>query len=127
MAKLSSYVVRNGSSRRIVWGSDDNGRYRAKEYFEALDVRQRAKFEPAFTAMAETGKITNPEKFNFEGDGLFCFKIHKHRLACFSDGRDVVIISGFEKKDDRSKKSARELAIAKDLRNDYVQRKKKDT
>ena len=71
MNKLTSYVVRDGCSRRILWGPDGNGRYRAKEYFEALDIRQRAKFEPAFTAMAETGKITNPEKFNFEGDGLF--------------------------------------------------------
>lgn len=123
MNKLEHYVVRDGSSRRIVWGADGNGRYRAKEYFEALDIQQRAKFEPAFTAMAETGKITNPEKFNSEGDGLFCFKIHKHRLACFYDGRDVVIISGFEKKDDRSKRSSRELTIAKGLRGDYVQRK----
>lgn len=127
MNKLTSHVVRDGTSRRIVWGADDNGRYRAREYFEALDVPQRAKFEPAFTAMAETGKITNPEKFNFEGDGLFCFKIHRHRLACFNDGRDVVIMSGFEKKDDHSKKTARELEIAKGLRDDYVQRKKTDT
>lgn len=123
MDKLPSHVVRSGSCRRIVWGADGNGRYRAQEYFESLDIRLRAKFEPAFTAMAETGKIANPEKFAFEGDGLFCFKIHKHRLACFNDGRDVVIISGFTKKDDRSKKSARELEIAKGLRDDYAQRK----
>lgn len=127
MNKLTSYVVRDGGKRRIIWGPDGNGRLRAKEYFEALDIRQRAKFEPAFTAMAETGKITNQEKFNFEGDGLFCFKIHKHRLACFNDGRDLVIISGFDKKDDRSKRSSRELAAAKELRDDYVQRKKRET
>jgi len=121
-----SYIVRDGSSRRLIWGADGSGRHRAKEYFDGLGVRDRAKFEPAFSAMAETGKITNREKFNFEGDGLYCFKIHKHRLACFFESRDVVIISGFEKKDDRSRKHSRQLDIAKELRDDYLQRTKSE-
>jgi mRNA-degrading endonuclease RelE of RelBE toxin-antitoxin system len=113
-------LLREGPARRLVWGADANGTFRAKEYFDALDIATQAKFEPWFTRMAETGKIRNPEKFRHEGGNLYAYKIGAHRLPCFFDGRDVVLIDGFAKKDMRSKRSVRALENAARLRDEHL-------
>lgn len=59
-----------------------------------------------------------------ESKNLFVFKIFKHRLACFFDERDVALIHGFVKKEDKSRRIDRELKIAEQLRNDYLERKR---
>ena len=104
----------------MVWGADSSGNYRARDYFEALDDRERAKFEPLFDALAETGKITNRERFTKEPNDIWCFKTHGRRLACFFLGRVVVLIHGFGKKTDRSRRSRRELETAAKLRRAYL-------
>jgi len=111
--------------RRLVWGSDNNGQYRAKEYFEALAEADRAKFVPWFERFAETAKITNVEKFRQESPNLFVFKIFKHRIACFFDQQDVVLIHGFVKKTTSSKRTDREVKTAERLRDNYLERKHK--
>lgn len=108
-----------------MWGADQNGRLRAKEYFDGLPEADRAKFEPSFGRMAETGRIINAEKFRMESQNLFVFKIFKHRIACFFDERDVVLIHGFVKKEDKSRRVDRELKTAEHLRNNYLERKRK--
>lgn len=118
-------VFLQGRARRLVWGADNNGRYRAKEYFEGLQDADRAKFQPWFERVAETtAPIANTEKFRMESPNLFVFKIFKHRIACFFDQRDVVLIHGFVKKATTSKRVARELSTAERLRDDYLERKK---
>jgi len=121
-------VLRKGSAKRLVWGSDSSGKFRGQTYFEDLDIREQAKFEPAFAQIAETGKYKNPEKFRYERDGISVFKIHKHRLSCFFDeGGDVVILHGFGKKATRGKREARELDKAVSLRVEYLERKKRES
>lgn len=118
-------VLRDGASRRLVWGADGSGRYRAREYFEGLEDREQAKFEPLFRRLAETGKITNRERFIKEPDGIYCFKNHAKRIACFFDELDVVLIDGFGKKTTNSKRSRRRLATAAKLRRQYLDDKQR--
>lgn len=115
-----SDVLREGASRRLLWGADPSGHFRAREYFEKLDGAERAKFEPLFQALAETGKITNRERFVKEPNGIWCFKTHGRRIACFFIGRDVVLIDGFGKKANNSKRSRRRLETAGKLRTGYL-------
>jgi hypothetical protein len=115
-----SDVLRDGASRRLLWGADSSGCYRAREYFEELEAADQAKFEPLFRALAETGKITNRERFVKEPDGIWCFKTHGRRLACFFIGRDVILIDGFGKKTTKSKRSRRKLETAAKLRDVYL-------
>jgi hypothetical protein len=114
-------VLREGTSRRLVWGADSSGRFRAREYFEKLGDPERAKFEPLFKALAETGKITNRQRFVKEPNGIWCFKTHARRLACFFIERDVVLIYGFGKKTTSSKRSRRELDTAAKLRETFLE------
>lgn len=104
----------------MVWGSDPSGRFRARDYFEELDMRDRAKFEPLFERLAETGRISNKDRFVKEPGDIWCFKAHARRLACFFDARDVVLIYGFGKKTDNSKRSRRHLETAAKLRTEYL-------
>lgn len=113
-------VLRDGSSRRIVWGADSSGRFRAREYFEELPEREQAKFEPLFRRFAEMGRIQNRERFIKEPEGIYCFKTHARRIACFDHERDLVLIYGFTKKATRSKRSARNLELAARLRREYL-------
>ena len=83
-------------------------------------MRDRAKFQPLFEALAETGKISNRERFVKEPGGIWCFKSHARRLACFFDAQDVVLIYGFGKKTDNSKRSRRHLETAARLRTEYL-------
>src|SRR5664279_2897330 len=116
-------VLREGASRRLVWGADSSGRLRARAYFEKLEDRERAKFEALFRRLASTGEIKNKEQFVKEGNGIFCFKRHGMRIACFFDDRDVVLIYGFGKKTMNSKRSRRHLETAAGLRLQYLEEK----
>lgn len=112
----------HGKKRTIVWGEDSSGRHRAKEYFDELDDPDQAKFEPLFNRLSTDGYITNKTRFTKEIDGIFCLKSGQHRLACFFDGDRVVIISGFEKKTMRDRRSVRNLETAVGLKDDYLKR-----
>lgn len=113
-------VFRDGPSRRVLWGADPAGRFRAREYFDELAAGERAKFEALFRQMAEVGRIRSKERFTREPDGIYCFKNHGKRIACFFDGRDVVLIFGFDKKTDQSTRSRRHLDTAARLRARYL-------
>jgi hypothetical protein len=113
-------VLRDGQSRQLVWGADPSGRFRARDYFEALEDFEQAKFQPLFKAMAETGRITNRERFVKEPDEIWCFKTHGRRLACFFIGPEVVLIHGFGKKANNSRRTRRELKTAAKLRVAYL-------
>jgi Phage derived protein Gp49-like (DUF891) len=116
-----SDVLRDGACRRVVWGADASGRYRAREFFEALKVAEQARFEALFRRLADTGKIKDKRKFVKEPSGIYCFKCHGKRIACFFDGRDVVLIDGFGKKTNQSKRSRRRLETAAKLRMQYLE------
>lgn len=105
----------------MVWGADSSGRFRARDFFEELPKAEQAKFEPLFRRLAETGRIHNRERFIKEPGGIYCFKTHARRIACFHLGRDIVLIHGFTKKSTKSRRSARNLEIAANLRLQYLE------
>jgi hypothetical protein len=113
-------VICEGASRRLVWGAIPGGRFRARDYFHDLPPTDRAKFEPLFRRLAAAGRITNKERFRKEPDDIFCLKSQSRRLACFDHGRDLVLIYGFTKKTERSRRSRRHLATAARLRRSFL-------
>jgi mRNA-degrading endonuclease RelE of RelBE toxin-antitoxin system len=113
----------NGKQRRIVWGEDASGGHRGKDYFEALDESERAKFVPLFEHLSENAQMHNDTRFKKEMDGIFCLKSGAHRLACFFRQGDLVIISGFQKKARRGRRAARHLKAAVELRKEYLERR----
>lgn len=116
-------ILKIGSTKRLVWGADTSGRLRARDHFNSLKPQDQASFRALFDRMADTGQIQNTQKFRQEASNLFVFKIHKQRLACFMDGKTVVLISGFTKKSDKGRRVAREIRTAVTLRDDYLSRK----
>jgi hypothetical protein len=116
-------IAYTGAVKRIVWGADSSGRFRGREYFDSLDVGNKASFDHLFERLAETGQIRNREKFRQEASNLFVFKIFKERLACFFDGKDVVVIYGFKKKTTGDKRSARHLENAAKVRDTFLDSK----
>ena len=117
---MKRLLLRDGQSKRLVWGADGAGKFRGKEYFDSLALRDQAKFDPHFARLAETGQIRNTEKFRQEADNLFVFKIFKHRLVCFFTGRDVVLIYGFMKKSDKGRRMTQNLKTAARLRDEHL-------
>jgi hypothetical protein len=103
-----------------MWGADTSGRYRAKEYFERLALRDQAKFDPWFCRLADTGVIRNVERFRQEADNLFVFRVFKHRLVCFFDGPDAVLIDGFSKRSYGRNQRQRKLSTAARLRDEHL-------
>jgi phage-related protein len=116
-------VHREGRIWRLVWGANSSGRFRAREFFDGLDDADRAKFEALFRRLADSGEIKSKERFVKETGGIWCFKQHGLRIACFFDEGDVVLIHGFVKKTTRSKRSRRELETAARLRERYLEEK----
>lgn len=118
-------LLLDGLARRLVWGADGSGKRRAQDFFEDLSQADQAKFDTWFERVANTQQVRNEEKFRSEGDKLFAFKIHKRRIMCFYYEGDLVLISGFSKKTDSDKRSAREISTAAALRDDYIKRNEK--
>lgn len=112
-----------GKKRSIVWGADSLGRYRGKEYFDKLDIGDQAKFVPLFNHLSNELRIHNDTRFKKEIDGIYCFKSGRHRLACFFDDGQIVIISGFEKKTRRDRRSKTKLEVAVRLKDAYLKQK----
>lgn len=113
-------AIYEGHRHRVVWAREKSGRMRGKEFFDALEQQEQAKFEALFQRLAETGRIFDPRKFRAEGAGIFCFKIRQRRLACFFDGKDIAITHGFVKKGDKVPPG--ETDRAKRIRNEHLSR-----
>ena len=118
-----SEQLRDGTSRQLKWGAGRSGRLRGKDYYEKLKLSDQVQFDALFNRMADEGWIHGDDRFRNEGDGLYVLKIWKHRLACFFDDQEaLVIIHGFPKKTDRDRRSRRELATARRLRDEHLER-----
>lgn len=106
-----------GRTKRVLWARAGNGRLPAKEFFDQLGPKDRARFQVLFERMGDHGEIRNREKFVHEADQIYAFKIFKQRLACFFDTSDVVMTHGYEKKRDRVPPA--ELDRARRIRDEY--------
>lgn len=118
-------VLAEGAKKRVVSEADDSGRHRGRDFLDGLDVRHKAKFQALFDRMGSSGRIRNETQFRKELGQIYCFKVNQHRIACFFDGHDVVIVSGFTKKTMRNSRSQRELKKADGLRSRCLDRRRR--
>jgi hypothetical protein len=116
--------ILQGSACSLWWAAGSSEQVRAKDYFDDLKDTERAKFEVLFERMARDGTIKNTELFRTEAGGnISCFKRGQHRLACFREGRDLMLVHGFRKKSDKDKRLKREIQIAERIRTEYLEQK----
>lgn len=96
--------IARGKQLTVVWAIDATGAMPAREFFEGLDIGDKAKLLALFNRLAEFGVIHNHEKFKSLGpkaSGLFEFKSHQLRfLGDFRPGRQFVVALGVRKKKD---------------------------
>jgi hypothetical protein len=71
--------------------------------------------------MGDVGKIINKEKFNYEGDQIFCFKPVPDRFLCFFfEGSKIIITNAYKKQ--TQKMPVREKERALKAKDDYIKR-----
>ena len=105
----------------IVWGLTAHGGCQARDYYELLEVVDRAKTLALFQRMADVGRIYDRTKFNKETAKLYVFKPQPHRFFCFFvRGRRIVVVSAYEKQGDKAPR--REIVRAENLRTDWMLR-----
>lgn len=114
--------ILSGEHATLWWVADSSERFRAKEYFDKLDLSERARFDALFRRMATTGTIRNTELFRKESENIYCFKRGQHRLACYRDGNALMLIHGFRKKSDKGIRLKREIQTAERLRTEHLER-----
>ena len=119
--------ILSGSACSLWWAGDSSEQLRAKDYFDDLKDTERAKFQVLFERMARDGTIKNTELFRKEAGGnVSCFKRGQYRLACFREGRDLMLVHGFRKKSDKDKRLKREIEIAERIRTQYLDQHAKE-
>ena len=120
MAK-GGLIVCEGASFAIMWGHGSNGCCQARDYYESLEMPDRAKALALFQRMATTGKIYDKTKFNQETKKLYVFKPQPHRFFCFfMKGRRTLIVSAYQKQGDKA--PPQEIARAENLRVECMER-----
>lgn len=124
---MGEIPILSGRRCSLWWVADASEHFRAKEYFDNLNVSERAKFQALFELMAENGVILNKERFRKEhATHISCFKSGQHRLACFREGRSLMLVHGFRKKTDKDKRLKRGLEAAERIRTEHLKRNAKD-
>ena len=114
-------VVCEGACFAIMWGEASNGQCQARDYYETLNVADRAKALALFQRMANVGRIYDKTKFNKEKDELWVFKPQPHRFFCFFvKGRKIIIVSAYQKQGHKAPQ--REITRAENLRIEYTKR-----
>jgi hypothetical protein len=111
--------ILHGTKTNLAWAAGASGRFRGKEYFDKLDERDQARFDALFRRMATTGEIRNEELFRHEFDDIYCFKRGQHRLACYREGKTLMLIHGFRKKSDKGVRHKREIETAVRISNEH--------
>jgi len=92
----------------------------ALEYFEGLSANDQARFISWFGIMADTAQIGNKQKFHSLEDGIYEFRVGKHRILCFwvRGAGKLILTHGFYKKTNKTPPG--ELKLAKAIRNEYL-------
>ncbi len=97
----SSHVAERGNWGYVEYGRLEDGSSPAKDFVEALAIKDKAKLVHLFKQLANTGRISNKEKFRHEGGKIFSFKVGQIRIACYQSGNRWILTHGFNKKRDR--------------------------
>lgn len=85
----------------VDWAFNSAGQMPAREFFLTLEPQDREKMVALFKRLADTGRISNVEKFKHVEGGLFEFKSFQIRfLGEFRPGKRFVVSHGVQKKRD---------------------------
>jgi len=122
-AMKKEFIVYEGTEFTIEWYFNNRGNSNAFDYFNELTEDEREKLFYLVQILADTGKIANKEKFNYEGDQIFAFKPTPNRFICFFFERSKVIITNAYKKQSQ-KMPPREKERALKAKDDYTKRYK---
>ena len=123
---MESFIVCQGGKFTIEWYYDDRGKSSALEHFDNLSFEQKKKFAYLIMRMADRGQICNEEKFRYEGDQIYAFKLSPDRFLCFFfKGAKIIITNAFEKKTDKLPLREKERALL--YKEDYTNHVKKGT
>jgi phage-related protein len=91
----------DGRLFKIAFARDRSGVSLAEQFFDELDLADKAKLIQLFRILGDHGKTSNREKFGDLGNGIFEFKSFQIRMpftyATYERGL-VVITHGFRKK-----------------------------
>lgn len=117
------FIAYQGKEYTVEWYFNENGKSKALDYFDKLDVDDQDRLFYLIQRLADTGSISNKEKFNYEGDHIFAFKPKPHRFFCFFYKDSKVIITNAYKKQSQ-KMSPTDKLIALNYKIDYEIRSK---
>jgi phage-related protein len=100
-------VAYRGAKFTVAFAAGKSGACPAGQFFDALDLLDKAKLMALFRVAGDHGKFHNPEKFGDLGGGLFEFKSFQIRMpfAYAKNERGVIVVThGFLKKKPRTPK-----------------------
>lgn len=115
------FIAYEGQEFTVEWYYNAQGKSPALEYFNELIEDQKDKTFYLIQRLADTGKITNKEKFNYEGDHLFVLKPSPDRFFCFFfEGAKLIITNAYKKQSQKMPQREKKLALK--MKDDYVSR-----
>jgi hypothetical protein len=118
------FIAFKGIKFTIEWYYDLDENSKVLEYFEKLTKERKKKILRLFELIGTFGKIFNKQKFRYEGDQIYAFKIHPDRFFCFFyDGCKIIITNAYEKKSDKLQVREKEKALT--AKEDYIKRLKR--
>lgn len=118
-----NFIVYRGEEFTVEWYFSKQNKSPALEYFTDLTTVQKNKFFYLIQRIADTGKILNKEKFNYEGDQIFALKPAPDRFLCFFfDGSKIIITNAYKKQ--TQKMPIREKERSLKAKEDYTKRVK---
>lgn len=104
--------------RTVVWAVADTGNCPARDFFNNLEERERAKAQALFDLMAERLLCTNQEKFRQLRGPIWELKTTNSRFLCFFDSKNRLVVANAFKKQ-RRKAPATELEQAAQIHKAY--------
>lgn len=106
------YIAYKGAELTIEWYFNSQGKSPALEYFNELTEDQQDKALDLMQILADTGKIINKEKFNFEGDKIFVIKPSPDRFFCFFfKGAKLIVTNAYKKQSQKMPPREKERAL----------------
>ena len=115
------FIAYQGEIFSIEWYFDDRGKSVILDYYEELSTKQKERLLYLFYMLGDTGKIRSEEKFRYEGDQIYAFKLAPDRFLCFfSEGAKIIVTNAFEKKSAKMPQREKQKALA--AKKDYLNR-----
>ncbi|MFC1842000.1 type II toxin-antitoxin system RelE/ParE family toxin [Candidatus Dependentiae bacterium] len=115
------FIAYQGTKFTIEWYFDHKGKSLSLEYFEKLPHQRKKKLFNLFRLFGNIGKISNKEKFRYEGNKIYAFKTSPDRfLNFFFDGAKIIITNAYTKKTVKMPPKEKQKALK--VKEDYIKR-----